>query len=220
MDQLQLKPETPVDNISYTKPLTQTFAKKSPGGTRKWLAQGKKKQKNQKNKQQKTKHQKSNCWLCCLEQNDASMMLPGIRCRHQWSGKLMKSHCQVLLRTASLTCHGLKSSSDFSRKWDEYLKVHGPGKWFLFLFRGWDPHSQMEHEAGWRQRNHLYPGLASFQRCNGRRYHSYVKDRLGMCKQGWFLVHPSRYSCCHEIDRYWDNPEAYGKNYWLQECSR
>lgn len=112
VDQLQLKSGTPVENISDVKPLSRTFAKRSPGNTSKLFAQ----------KKHKIKKKKKN-WLCSLEQNDASMTLPSIR----WMHRLITSHqerwwrnCrQVVLRAISLTCHQLKTFQDFSHKWDK-----------------------------------------------------------------------------------------------------
>lgn len=111
VDQLQPKSGPPVENISDAKPLTSIFAKRGPGGTSKWFAQKKKKKKK-----------KINWWLCSLEQNDASMTLPGIRWMHNLitsHQERWRSHCQVLLRAMSLTCQGLKTSQDFSHKWNK-----------------------------------------------------------------------------------------------------
>ena len=64
-----------------------------------------------------------NGWLCSLEQNNASMILPGIRWMHSLitshQERWWRSHHQVLLRAVSLTSQGLKTSQDFSRKWDK-----------------------------------------------------------------------------------------------------
>lgn len=80
----------------------------------------------------------------------------------------------------------------------KYLKVYVACKWLLCVYQRIGP--TQSNEAGWRQRNHPYPGLASFRRCNGRKHYYHVKDRLSMCKKGCCLVRPSSYSCCHEID--------------------
>lgn len=111
VDQLQLKSVTPVENISDAKPLTNTFAKRHPGGHKQMICSGKKKKK------------KRNCWLCSLEQNDASITLPSIRWMHSLITSHQegwwRSHRQVLLRAVPLTCHRLKTSQDFSHKWDK-----------------------------------------------------------------------------------------------------
>lgn len=192
VEKLQLKPVTPVENISDAKPLTSAFAKRSPGGGghQQMICSGKKKKKR-------------NCWLCSLEQNDASITLPSIRRMHS----LITSHQErwwrrpspVLLRAVPLTCHGLKTSQDFSHKWDKVPQSVCGLQMAPLYIKGQDPRSQMKHEAGWRQINHTHPGPASFQRRNGVRRYCRVKDRLGTCKKGWCLACPSSYSCRHKI---------------------
>lgn len=90
---------------------------------------------------------------------------------------------------------------------------------FVYI-RGQDPCSQMKHETGWKQRNHPCSGLDSFQRCKDRRRSYHIKDGLAICRKGCCLMHPSCYSCCHEIDRYWNKPEVHGMNFWLRLCRK